>query len=109
MGPKTPDSRECREPGLFSSSSQDRVDCRRRFAVVLLEPVGINPQGDVGLGVPEPSADGDDIDALVDQLTGMGMAQHMECEFWHADPLSEFTPCPAEPGRRNWRTVNVPE
>jgi hypothetical protein len=31
--------------------------------------------------MPEPSADGDDIDALVDQLTGMGMAQHMECEF----------------------------
>jgi len=37
---------------LFSSI-HNGVDCRCRFAVVLLEPVGVNPQGDVGLGYAE--------------------------------------------------------
>jgi hypothetical protein len=70
------DPRKCREPGLFSSarfSFQDRVDCRRRLAIILAEQVSIDAQRDVRLRVTQALADRHDVDVSVDQLAGVSV------------------------------------
>src|SRR5262245_51414620 len=56
-------------------SSQDRVDCSRRLAIVFAEQMGIDTQRDVRLGVTETPAEGDDVDIRVDELACVSVPQ----------------------------------
>ena len=91
---------------VLALSFQDGVDCRRRFAVVPLEQVGVTPQSDIGLGMAKPPADRDHIDALVDQLTGVGVPQ---TSLLASDLLGIIAPSRADRIRGKRRTVNVCE
>src|SRR5882757_9340462 len=62
---------------------QRRVDRRCRLAVVLLEQMGIDAQGDIGLRMPESLGNRDDIHAGINQRARVGMPQIVEGEIRH--------------------------
>ena len=70
-------------------SDSARIDRRCRLAVVLLEQMGIDVQGNIRFGMPEPLGNRHDIHARVDKLQGMGVAQVVEA---HIRPENRSTP-----------------
>src|SRR5882724_6486007 len=71
---------------------QRRVDRRCRLAVVLLEQMGIDAQGDIGLRMPESLGNRDDIHAGINQLARVGMPQIVEGEIRHLQLVSKVAP-----------------
>jgi hypothetical protein len=83
------------------------IDRLSGLAVVFLEQVGVDAQGDIGLGVTHALADRHDVDVSVDQLAGVSVPQRMERHLWHADLLGVLTPCRADSIPREWGTLNI--
>lgn len=67
-----------------------------------LNRVGIDPQGNVRLGVAEPLADCHDIHAGINQLAGVGMPQGLECHVGNSETGRVVTPIGADSVAGEW-------
>ena len=79
-------------PIATGSFAQGCIDRRRRLAVVGMKHVAVDRKRDARLGVAEALADRDDIDAISDELRNVAVAQAVERDLGHSDPLSQFAP-----------------
>ena len=61
------------------------VDCLCGLAVILAKQMRVNPQRDVGLRMAQTLADCHDINAGVDELAGVSVAQAMEGHIGQSD------------------------
>src|SRR5262249_10643268 len=73
------------------ATRQRPVDGVGRLAVVCLEPVGVHLQRHAGVLMAETLADGHDVDALVNQLAGMGMPEPVKADV-QAEPVHGARP-----------------
>lgn len=72
------------------------VDCLCGLAVILAKQMRVNPQRNVGLRMARTLADCHDINARVDELAGMSVAQAMEGHIGQSVVTCKVTPSCAD-------------
>jgi hypothetical protein len=71
--------------------------------------VSVDAQRDVRLGVPKALADGDNIDAGIDELAGVSVPQGMKDDIGQSDTGRKVAPGRADGVPREWGAFDVSE